>query len=68
MPIVKPMYTVLPGWIKRHVFWLLLIGGCLLLQLMDLAESLRFDRGLIEQGDYWLLLSAHFVHLNWHHL
>ena len=62
------MNRVLPGWIKQHIFWLILIVVCLLLQTMGLAESLRFDRSLIEQGDYWLLLSAHFVHLNWNHL
>ena len=68
MPIVKPMYTVLPGWIKRHVFGLLLLVVCLLLQGMGLADGFRFDRMLIAQGNYWLLLSAHFVHLNWSHL
>ena len=62
------MYSVLSSWIKRHVFWLILLFVCLLLQAMGLADSLRFDRALIEQGDYWLLLSAHFVHLNWNHL
>ena len=68
MPIAKPMKTVLSDWLKRHVFWLILLLICLLLQAMGLAESLRFDRSLIQQGDYWLLLSAHFVHLNWNHL
>ena len=62
------MNTAISSWIKQHIFWLILIVVCLLLQAMGLAESLRFDRSLIEQGDYWLLLSAHFVHLNWNHL
>ncbi|MDH5472233.1 MAG: rhombosortase [Gammaproteobacteria bacterium] len=62
------MNRMLTGWIKQHVFWLTLLLACLLFQTMGLIEQFRFDRALIQQGDYWLMLSGHFVHLNWHHL
>ncbi len=38
-----------------------------MLQAFDLVERWRFDRGLVEQGDVWLLLTGHIVHLNWSH-
>lgn len=44
-----------------------LILICLLLQALGMEELLRFDRDKLDDGDYWLLLSAHFVHLNWSH-
>ncbi|MDH5764675.1 MAG: rhombosortase [Gammaproteobacteria bacterium] len=62
------MNTMLSRWLKQHIFWLLLIIVCLLAETLGLADSLRFDRGLIDQGHLWLLLSGHFVHLNAQHL
>lgn len=32
------------------------------------AEHLQFDRGRILGGEYWRLLSGHFVHAGWTHL
>ena len=42
----------------------------LALQLMGkgVAQALSFDRTLILQGEYWRILSAHFVHISWAHL
>ncbi len=51
----------------NHVLWLLLFVTCFSLQSAGLVSTLQFDRGLIEQGDYWLLLTGHLVHLNWMH-
>jgi rhomboid family GlyGly-CTERM serine protease len=51
----------------NHVLWLFLFVICFSLQSAGLVSALQFDRGLIEQGDYWLLLTGHLVHLNWTH-
>jgi rhomboid family GlyGly-CTERM serine protease len=37
------------------------------MQLTGLEAVLRFDRQQIGAGHYWLLLTAHLVHLNWGH-
>ncbi len=48
-----------------------LVLPILLLALGDthsLQEWLRYQRGsIIEQHQYWRLISAHLVHANWHH-
>ena len=31
------------------------------------VQALRFDHSAIELGEYWRLISAHFVHLGWAH-
>ena len=30
-------------------------------------DALRFDHNAIAKGEYWRLISCHFVHLNWNH-
>jgi rhomboid family GlyGly-CTERM serine protease len=50
-----------------HGLWLLVLLLTAVLQFGNQVESWRFDRSLIENGHYWLLLSGHFVHLNWTH-
>lgn len=34
----------------------------------DLAQWLRYDRVAILNGEYWRVVSGHFVHLSWSHL
>ena len=41
---------------------------CIGLQLFGLDQILRFDRQLLQSGNFWLILSGNFVHLNWSHL
>jgi len=41
---------------------------CISLQYMGLDDLLRWERSLIAQGDWWLLLTGNFVHLGQSHL
>lgn len=52
---------------SSHLLWLLLLVVSFSLQAMGYVESCRFNRDLVAQGDYWLLISGHIVHLNWSH-
>ena len=54
--------------LRHHLFlWapLLLLSG--FLQLAGFKQEWQFDRELIEQGQYWRLLSGHLVHANASH-
>ena len=58
-------------WDRGRWIWLLLI--VLLLDLVlglgdRLSDVLRYDRAGIAAGGWWRLLTAHIVHLDWHHL
>jgi len=62
------MRMLLSKWQRSHTFWLILISLCVLVQLRNLSESVRFDRELIYQGLLWFLVSGNLAHLNWNHL
>jgi rhomboid family GlyGly-CTERM serine protease len=47
--------------------WLFVLLLSAALQATGQVQAWRFDRGLIAQGEVWLLFSGHFVHLNWIH-
>ncbi len=48
---------------------MLLLPGIFLLSWLEPASSslLEFNRTLIEQGQWWRVLSCHWVHLSWSH-
>lgn len=53
--------------------WLipLLLAGTALIVMMigdGAAETLRYQRASILEGEVWRMLSGHLVHLGWHHL
>ncbi len=54
-------------WHRIHWLWLLIVLLSAALQAADLVPVWRFDRRLISDRHYWLLFSAHMVHLNWTH-
>ena len=41
---------------------------CIGLQAVGLDQALRFDREALQTGNWWLILTGNFVHLNWVHL
>ena len=50
-----------------HIIWFLLFLISCTLQAFGWVDNWRFNRNMVEQGDVWLLLSGHIVHLNWSH-
>jgi rhomboid family GlyGly-CTERM serine protease len=52
---------------SSHILWLILFLLSFFLQFFDWIDNWRFNRGLVEQGDVWLLFSGHIVHMNWSH-
>jgi rhomboid family GlyGly-CTERM serine protease len=57
---------------RRH-FWVLAAAvACVALLLglggTPLRAALAWDRGAIAEGEFWRLVSGHFVHLGWSHL
>ena len=37
-----------------------------ILQLLDI-DNLRYQHNWFDQGEYWRILSAHWIHVNWRH-
>lgn len=53
--------------IRQAKLWLVLMLLAFVVQSLALHEFLRFDRSLVEQGQWWRLLSAHLTHIGWSH-
>lgn len=51
----------------NYGLWLIIAVLSLSLQAGEHVVSWRFDQRLIENGQYWLLISGNFVHFNWAH-
>ncbi len=52
---------------SSHILWFVLFLVSFSLQAFEWVDAWRFNRGLVEQGNVWLLFSGHIVHLNWSH-
>ena len=54
---------------KKYIFPPLLLIFCSFsFELLSLNPILEFNRSLIQQGEFWRLLTGQFVHSNWYHL
>ena len=54
---------------SRHTLWLVLALWLLLVLTQSLDISyLAYNRDAIAKGDYWRLITGHFIHLNHMHL
>jgi len=60
--LLKFRYSYHPS----HILWLTLFVVSFVLQI-NWVDNWRFNRELVAQGQVWLLLSGHIVHLNWSH-
>lgn len=64
------MDKFLPSILQRFPvlwLWLLIALVSFVMQAAGWVDDWRYDRGQIEAGKLWLLLSGHLVHLNWSH-
>ena len=52
-----------PGWLFCSI--ILIVMG--LLQLFDF-DTLRYQENWLSQGEYWRIVSGHWIHVNWPHL
>ena len=64
--ITEASYSSVKTWVAP----LALMALLLLTELLGEAgrQWLRYDRGLIEAGQWWRLITGSFVHLGWWHL
>jgi len=62
------MFSLFKRVTPQMGLWLLVLGGCVILQLSGMQTSLRFDRAAIAAGEWYRLLTASFVHLNERHM
>lgn len=57
---------------RLRQLWPLLLTGLLIVVAAfggDLARlELRYDKAAVTSGQYWRLISGHFVHLGWQHM
>ncbi len=68
MRIQESMTRPTPAQLRSLILWMVLLLACVLFQWLDLSNLLRFDRQLINDGQWWRLISGNLVHLGWSHL
>ncbi|MFK5969705.1 MAG: rhombosortase [Candidatus Marithrix sp.] len=64
------MWNIVYFWLKQHKSVCIIIGIIILIQLTDIntKQWLQYNYEGVQNGEYWRLLTAHFVHLGWTHL
>ncbi len=65
MKITSRMAPLLERW--WPVLFVIIVAGLLQALMPDSGQALRFERGSIQSGQLWRVITGHLIHLGWGH-
>lgn len=61
------LITRIQTFFKAYWFAFVIFTLCGVLQLLGLADTLKYDRNTVFNGELWRFITGNFVHLGWSH-
>lgn len=63
----KPVFTRVTHFFKTYWLAFVVFALCGTFQFLDWAETFKYDRHTVFNGEPWRFITAHLVHLGWPH-